>query len=223
MGHSIYMGPWDIMSQHYVKKGEPPPGLSSFTKIRLGWIGKHQVQIVKPCETSFALLSPLSKGGQLLVVKIPLDDGTYYLIENRQPVGFDKMLPDSGILILEVHPEAREGFGTVKVKSAAGSRNFAEATYKLEVSNRNVFVDKRNNVAIIPLWRQKENLGVLITTPDHSEAAIKAAQAIQALIDQNLGTSDNEKETVILEATTAFKSKDFEKSYAIATRRHEGR
>jgi len=230
VGHSIYMGPWDIMSQHFVKKGEPPPGLSSFTKIRLGWIGKHQVQIVKPGETSFALLSPLSKGGQLLVVKIPLNDGTYYLIENRQPMGFDKMLPDCGILILEVNPEAREGFGTVKVKIPSGSRDFANATYKLEMNNRNIFIDnsfsglfQRNNIAIIPLWKEKDNIGVLITTPDHSEAAIKAAQAIQALIDQNLGTSDNKKETVILDAITAFKSKDFEKSYAIATRKHEGR
>ena len=102
--------------------------------------------------------------------------------------------------------------------------------YKLEMNNRNIFIDnsfsglfQRNNVAIIPLWKEKDNLGVLITTLNYSEAAIKAAQAIQALIDQNLGTSDNEKETVILEAITAFKSKDFEKSYAIATRRHEGR
>ena len=157
------------------------------------------------------------------MAKIPLDDWTYYLIENRQPIGFDKMLPDSGILISEVDPRVREGSGTVRVKSAVGSRNFVEATYKMEVNNRNVFIDKRNNVAIIPLWRQKENLGVLITTPDHSEAAIKAGRAIQALIDQDWGTSDNEKETVILEAITAFKSKDFEKSYAIATRRHEGR
>jgi len=217
------MGPWDIMSQHFVRRGEPPQGVSSFTKIRLGWIAKHQVQITKPGETLFASLSPLSKGGQLLVAKIPLDDWTYYLIENRQPIGFDKMLPDSGILISEVDPRVREGSGTVRVKSAVGSRNFVEATYKMEVNNRNVFIDKRNNVAIIPLWRQKENLGVLITTPDHSEAAIKAGRAIQALIDQDWGTSDNEKETVILEAITAFKSKDFEKSYAIATRRHEGR
>jgi hypothetical protein len=35
-----------------------------------------------------------------------------------------------------------------------------------------------------------------------------------------VGTSDNEKDAVILEAITAFKSKDFEKSYAIATGRH---
>ena len=228
--HATYMGPWDIMSQHFVKKGEPPPGISSFTKIRLGWIGKHQVQIVKPGETSFALLSPLSKGGQLLVVKISLDDGTYYLVENRQPIGFDKILPDSGILILKVYPEAAEGYGTVEVKSASGSRDFANATYKLEMNNRDIFIDnslsglfQRNNIAIIPLWKEKDTLGVLITTPDHSEAAIKAAQAIQALIDQTMRTTDNEKETVILEAITAFKSKDFEKSYAIATRRHEGR
>ncbi len=228
--HATYMGPWDIMSQHFVKKGEPPPGISSFTKIRLGWIGKHQVQIVKPGETSFALLSPLSKGGELLVVKIPLADGTYYLVENRQPIGFDKTLPDSGILVLKVHPEAAEGYGTVKVMNAGVSRDFSNAPYKLEVNNRNIFIDnslpglfQKNNLAIIPLWKEKDNLGVLITTPDNSEAAIKAGRAIQALIDQTMGTIDKEKETVILEAITAFKSEDFKKSYAIATRRHEVR
>ncbi len=36
--HAIYMGPYDIMSEHFVKREDPPPGLSSFTKIRLGWI-----------------------------------------------------------------------------------------------------------------------------------------------------------------------------------------
>ena len=151
------MGPWDIMSQHFVKRGEPPPGLSSFTKIRLNWIKKNQVQVVKPGETSYAFLSPLSEGGELLCVKIPLSDGTYYLVENRQPIGFDKILPDSGILILKVNPKVDEGDGTVEVKSAGGSRNFTNATYKLEMNNRNVFIDKssglfhKSNIAIIPL------------------------------------------------------------------------
>lgn len=220
---SIYMGPWDIMSQHFIKKGEPPPGLSSFTKIRLGWIKKQQVQFVKPGETSFALLSPLSKGGNVLVVKIPVNESSHYLIENRQPVGFDRMLPDSGILILEVHPNDLDGTGVVKVKPSISSPSFDQATYKLEESDRNVFIDKKNNIAIIPLWEEKEKLGVLVTTPDRSKVAINAAIAIQKLINQNLGTSDNEKETVIVEAIAAFKNKDFEKSYAIATRRHEVR
>ena len=109
------------------------------------------------------MLSPLSKGGELLAVKIPLDDGTYYLVENRQPVGFDRSLPDSGILILKVNPQADEGYGTVEVKIADGSHDFTNATYKLENKNRNIFIDnsglfRKNNIAIIPLWKEKDNL-----------------------------------------------------------------
>jgi hypothetical protein len=132
-------------------------------------------------------------------------------VENRQPIGFDKMLPDSGMLILEVHPNAEDGTGGVKVKSAISSPSFDQATYKLEVSNRNVFVDKQNNISIIPLWKEKENLGVLVTTPDRSKAAINAALAIQKLIDQN-----GENKNVVSESIAAFKNKDFEKSYDIA-------
>jgi hypothetical protein len=195
------MGPWDIMSQHFVKKGDPPPGISSFTKIRMGWIGERQVQIVKPGETSFVMLSPLSMGGELLAVKIPLDDGTYYLVENRQLLGFDQTLPDSGMLILKANPQEDEGYGTVKVICAGGSRDFVHATYKLELNNRNIYID---------------NLGVLITTPEQSSAAIKAAQAIQALINQNVGSTDK---ALISEAIKAFREKDFEKSYVIAIKR----
>jgi hypothetical protein len=205
------MGPWDIMSQHFVQKGKPPPGLSSFTKIRLGWIKKQQVHFVKPGETSLALLSPLSKGGDVLVIKITVNESSHYLIENRQPIGFDRMLPDSGILILEVRPHERDGTGVVKVKPPISSPNFDQATYKLEVSNRNVFVDKQNNIAVIPLWKEKEKLGVLVTTPDRTPIAINADLSIQKLIDQNSGN-----ETVISEAIEAFKNKDFEKSYDLA-------
>lgn len=204
------MGPWDIMSQHFVQKGQPPQGISSFTKIRLGWIKKQQVQFVKPGETSFALLSPLSKGGDLLVAKIFVDEYSHYLIENRQPIGFDRMLPDSGILILEVHPAYQDGTGVVRVKNPISSPNFDHGTYKLEESNRNVFIDKQNNISIIPLWKEKEKLGVLVTTPARSKVAINAALAIQKLIDQS------ENENVISEAIEAFKNKDFEKSYDIA-------
>jgi len=199
------------MSQHFVEKGKPPQGLSSFTKIRLGWIKKQQVQFVKPGETSFAMLSPLSKGGDRLVVKVLADKWSHYLVENRQPFGFDKILSDSGILILEVHPDAEDGTGGVKVKSAIPSPSFDQATYKLDVGNRNAFLDKQNNIAIIPLWKEKENLGVLVTTPDRSRPAIQAALAIQKLMDQKSGN-----ENVIRESIAAFKNKDFEKSYDIA-------
>lgn len=220
------MGPWDIMSQHLVKKGELPPGISSFTKIRLGWIKEHQVQIVKPGETSFAMLSPLSGGGATLAVKIPLDDGTYYLVENRQQIGFDRILPDSGMLILKVHPQEDEGFGTVKVMCAGDSRDFVHATYKLELNNRNLFVDntglfRKNNIAVIPLWKEGDNLGVLVTTPEQSASVIKAAQSIQALMQQKNIASGNETNAIITEAVIAFRNKDFAKSFAIATSKNQ--
>lgn len=225
--HAIYMGPWDIMSQHFVKKGEPPPGISSFTKIRLGWIEESQVEVIMPGGTSISFLSPLAKGGQTLAVKIPLADGTYYLIENRQAIGYDKILPASGLLILKVHPEADEGYGTVEVKSAGALSDFTDATYKLEVDGRNLFIDnslsgsfQRNNIAIIPLWKEDENLGLLVTTIDQSAAAIKAARAIQALFEKNQG-KDSGKNATELEAINAFKKLEFDKSYAIATKTSE--
>ncbi len=116
--HAIYLGAWDIMSEHFVKRDQPPPGVCSFTKIRLGWISAEKVVLVKPGENAQPRLSPLSQGGDRIVVKIPLPGGPYYLMENRQPQGFDEILPDSGLLILKVNPDAQEGSGTVQVMDA---------------------------------------------------------------------------------------------------------
>lgn len=213
--HARYMGPWDIMSQHMVKKGEPPPGISSFTKIRLGWIGREQVRMVRPGETAVAFLAPLSTAGRQLAVKIPLADGTYYLIENRQPIGFDRILPDAGILVLQVDPGADEGFGTVTVKPAADSRNFSAATYRLEAEGRHRFLDRRNGVAVIPLWEEEGHLGVLVTTPEQGEVALKAARAIQGRMAARSG--DAGREAPLREAVAAFKGGEFAKAHTIVT------
>jgi len=96
------MGPWDVMSSHYIDKKGPPPGLSSFTKIRLGWISAKQVVQVLPGQTREVMLWPLAEKGPVLAVKIPLPGDEYYLVENRQPINYDKILPDSGILVIRV-------------------------------------------------------------------------------------------------------------------------
>ncbi len=139
------------MSTHYVEVNGPPPGISSFTKIRLGWISPEQVKLVSPGETRGAFLSPLAQGGDNLVIKIPLPNGKYYLIENRQKIGFDKVQPDSGILVLKVDPAAQEGSGTVRILDAdPGSANFSHATFRLEKENRQIFLDKDNGLVVIP-------------------------------------------------------------------------
>jgi hypothetical protein len=89
------------------------------------------------------------------IKKIPLPQGQYYVVESRQPVGLDKIQPDSGILILKVDPAAQERNGTVRVMDAdPKSPHLSRATFRLDQENRNLFVDRKNNVAVIPLWTQ---------------------------------------------------------------------
>ena len=153
------------MSEHFVKRDEPPPGLSSFTKIRLGWISPEQALLVKPGDTAYAFLSPLSKKGNTLVAKIPLKGDHYYLIENRQPIGFDRILPDSGILILKVNPKAEEGSGTAKIMSSdKNSPHFSHATYRLDQKTEMFLLIKGT---ILPLFRsgQKTKIWVYSSPP----------------------------------------------------------
>jgi len=197
------------MSEHLVRREEPPPGISSFTKIRLGWISPEQAVLVKPGETTYASLSPLSKKGEKLVVKIPLKGNRYYLVENRQPLGYDRILPDSGLLILKVDPNAPEGYGTAKIMDAdPKSPRFSRATFRLDRPNRNLFLDKEANIAVIPLWSEGESLGVLITTPNQSEDALKAALVIQERKARHPDPREVERRLTD-ECIARFKSFDF--------------
>jgi M6 family metalloprotease-like protein len=215
--HAIYMGPWDIMSQHFVSREEGSPGLSSFTKIRLGWISSAPLQLAHPAETACAFLSPLSKSGNKLVLKIPLKDGQYYLVENRQPLGYDRALPDSGILILKVNPRAEEGTGTVRVMSAGPQDpNFSQATYRLDNNRRNLFIDKENKIALIPLWSEQDQGGVLFTTPEKSGEALKGAILIQRLLNRTPEPRSPEANRSIRDCMDAFKRFDFAMSIQMA-------
>jgi hypothetical protein len=210
------MGPWDIMSEHFVKRDEPPPGISSFTKIRLGWISPGQVLVIKPGETRYGFLSPLSQKGARAVVKIPLKGDLYYLVENRQPVGFDRALPDSGLLVLKVDPGAPEGYGTVKVVNAdESSPHFSRATFRLDRSNRSLYVDRGANVAILPLWTEGDAQGVLITTPENSSDALKAALAIEELRRRS-GLKGGEMSRLLEDSVACFKRFDFKASHQLA-------
>jgi len=205
------------MSEHFVKRDEPPPGVSSFTKIRLGWISTPQLLLVKPGETTYTSLSPLSQKGNMLAVKIPLKGNRYYLVENRQPIGFDRVLPDSGLLILNVDPNSPEGYGTVKVMNAdKDSPHFSRATFRLDRNNRNLFIDKGANVAIIPLWTEEENQGVLITSPEKSADALKAALMIQKLMNRYPQPRGKEEGQLIEGCVACFKRFDFKTCYQLA-------
>jgi hypothetical protein len=203
------------MSSHYIRKDSPPPGTTSFTKIRLGWITPDQVVFVRPGEERGAFLSPLATGGEILVIKIPLPGDTYYLVENRQAVGYDKVQPDVGVLILKVNPSAVEGTGTVQVMDAdPGSANLSHATFRLDQPGRELFVDRQNNVAIVPLWSQGKTLGVLVTTAAKGPDALQATQMIRKLWQQ--GAHKGAKKEIVDDCISAYGQYDFKRSSELA-------
>jgi hypothetical protein len=211
------MGAWDVMSSHYIERNSPPPGLSSFTKIRLGWISSDEVIQVNPGEEKGAFLAPLARGGKSLVIKIPLPGGRYYLVENRQRVGSDQIQPDAGLLILQVNPEAQEGSGTAQIMNAdPSSPNFSRATFRTDLEGRRVFLDKENQVAVLPLWLQGENLGALVTTPGKSQDALRAITVILKFWEKYPEPRTAKIKKISEECVAAFRAFDFKKSAQIA-------
>lgn len=90
--------------------------------MRLNWIDSAKIRVVPPGEKAELVLGPLEdSSAKTLVVKIPITASTYYLVENRQPIGFDKNLPGSGVLVLfadDSVAECRHGKAPVKLVAA---------------------------------------------------------------------------------------------------------
>jgi hypothetical protein len=157
------------MSCHFYKLNLPPPGFSSWTKLRLNWIAPAKIAVVDPGQTATVLLDPLAdETSDTLVIKIPLSPTTYYLIENRQSIGLDENLPDSGVLILHADDTVAEclrGRSPVKVVDADSSVPQLEgAAFDIGQGKRDAFTDEEHNVTI----KLREKVGysyeILITT-----------------------------------------------------------
>jgi len=127
----INMGFWDPMSCHSYKRHLPPPGISSWTKLRLGWLPAEKVRVVDASAPTEVVLGPLEDGGaDTLAIRIPLSRARYLLIENRQPIGaFDPHLPGHGVLVMMADDdigECRHGRAPVRLVNANPARKHLE-------------------------------------------------------------------------------------------------
>jgi len=147
----INMGFWDPMSCHYAEWGVPPMGISSWTRIRLNWLDPSRIKVVKPGETAECTLGPLANAAaETVTIKIPLSDHTYYLVENRQPIGYDRYLAGSGVLIMYADDriaECRRGESPVRLVNANPEvQHLGGAAFDL--GKKSVFEDPKNRVRI---------------------------------------------------------------------------
>jgi hypothetical protein len=172
----VYMGPWDLMSRHVIGLRQPPGGMSSFTRLRMGWIEDDQVVVLSPSERRVIALGPLSSGKGTLVVKINVSMGSYYLLENRQKVRIDRLIPATGLLVLKVDESRRDGGGRVRLVDANPKvSDFGAATFGVE-SNQNSSVNLQKDGAVEVLWQEDKDLTILVTTHSKDSEIRKMAK-----------------------------------------------
>ena len=176
---TIYMGPWDIMSRHIIGRGLPLAGMSSFTRIRMGWIGDDQITEVKRGHDLAAMLSPLGSGKGILAIRIPVGRKKYYLIENRQKMMIDRTIPAPGILILKVNEALEDGDGIVRIVDANPNvRGFKAATYGVN-SGQTTSVNLSRDHTLEILWKEGKELAVMIVDPSKAKKVQDVAEKIR--------------------------------------------
>ncbi len=178
---TTFMGPWDVMSRHFIERGQPAPGMSSFTRLRMGWIGDDQVVEVAPGESRAVTLRPLGSGQGTLVVRIPGRWGTYYLLENRQRLPADPVLPTNGLLVLHVDEAKEDGDGIVRVEDANPKvADFAAAAFGLG-QGQSPSVSLARDVAVEVLWQQESDLTLMVTTRSSAPEVQSIAKRVREL------------------------------------------
>lgn len=178
---AIFMGPWDVMSQHFVKGQQSMPGMSSFTRLRMGWIEDNQVVEVTPGESRAVTLASLGGGQGTLVLKIPGPWGTYYLLENRQTLPSDPLLPSKGLLVLYVDESKEDGDGIVRIDPANPQvPEFGAATYGAG-SGQATSVSLMWDVAVEVLWQQGNDLTLLVTESSHAPEVQAVAKRLREI------------------------------------------
>ena len=94
------MSYWDVMdSGSYLDNSCTPAGYTSYERWSCGWLEPTEL---KGDMTQIAGMKPLAESPECYVMYNDAYKNEYYLLENRQKVGFDAALPGHGLLVLHV-------------------------------------------------------------------------------------------------------------------------
>lgn len=219
--YSGYVGPWDIMSNDYRYQTS---SLASWNLIRLGWLPERSVMIVMPNETAKGAVHQLGtlSSTRFGAIKVPLDDGAYYLIESRFPVNYDEYMPDYGVLVTLVNESVEQGYGPLRViDSSLETQTLDDATYDLRVGKLAVFLDADNNVAVVvlKLLSGQSGFGFSIEVTDYATGAL-ALEASQYMLEAKEKITSLVfiyeifgERTAIAEAFEIYSTGDFQGAY----------
>lgn len=98
-GSTKYVGSWDLMDYgNYNGGGYCPVGYSAHERWIMGWLTPTELSTT----TTITNMPTLSDEPQAYLIRNDGHQDEYYIIENRQQIGWDAGLPGSGIIIFHV-------------------------------------------------------------------------------------------------------------------------
>lgn len=98
-GDNFGMSYWDVMDQgSYNDDSRTPAGYTSYERWFSGWLTPTEIKETRRVTD----MKPIATNKEAYVLYNDKNKDEYYLLENRQPVGFDAKLPGHGLLILHV-------------------------------------------------------------------------------------------------------------------------
>jgi M6 family metalloprotease-like protein len=172
---AIYVGPWCLMSTTWGGSVH----FCAYSKLLGNLIDPKRMEIVQRGTTEVVTLQPLEvKTEALQIVKIPLSNERYYLVEIRRKIRLDKLLPDEGMLITLVDSSI-QGDGFLKVIDAqTETKALGDATFDIRPGKNNVFADTDNNLAIIAILIKDDVYLICVTPVDKAEEVAKLSDLL---------------------------------------------
>ncbi len=110
-GDSEGLGNWCLMAaaNYLGDNGDTPGHMSSWCKIEMGWIDPV---ISNSMETNVQIAQLATSPTAIKIWEDDYRSSRYFLIENRQPVGFDTYLPGNGLMIYHINENRTAGFNS---------------------------------------------------------------------------------------------------------------
>jgi M6 family metalloprotease-like protein len=125
------MGNWELMDKGLWNghpAGSTPSELSSWSRIRLGWLSPSNIMTFQLDSAERQAIVPLETppaNNSITTVMIPIGENEYYLFENRQSIGNDAALPDHGLVGYHIN-EDQSDFSTIQTPAALAALHLGD-------------------------------------------------------------------------------------------------
>lgn len=172
---SAGVGPWCILSQT-----EPLVGLSSWARMRLGWIPPQRVAEIASGDTGSFDLAPLEEKTEWLqLIKVNVNKSLHYLIEARVKTQYDLQLPQEGVIIFRVDETLPAGNGGVTVvRTTPETTTLNDDAMDFSKGRTNVYIEQQQNMSITVVGRPEGKLRIIVSNANNGEEANVAAKRI---------------------------------------------